>query len=86
MQCLALILIEHEFGDEAEKALAGMGFRKLLASEDKKLAFHLPYPAYAGMRDGESLEQVREAIMKDLKSRDLCAFVLITESFACGRV
>lgn len=85
MQHLVLALIAHEVHDFCEKQLNTIGFRKQVVSDDKRLAFHLPYPAYATMREGDSPEDIRNEVMSELACRDISAFVVVAQNFVCGR-
>ncbi|WP_029632076.1 hypothetical protein [Zavarzinella formosa] len=85
MNFLVFIISDDEIHSSQEKEFAEMGFRKRMAGEDKKLAIQLPYPAYAGMREGDSAEQVRDDILGELDKHNMSAFVLVAEGFVCGR-
>jgi hypothetical protein len=85
MQHLVLLIADDEMGDHNEKSLAEIGFRKMLATDDRKLAFQLPYPSYATMREGDSPETIRDEVMKELARKNISAFVLVAQGFVCGR-
>lgn len=84
MQYLVLIIAD-DFHDRLEEQLGKIGFRRKLATEDKKLAFQLPFSAFAGMRDGDSVTQVRDDVLTELGKEDVSAFVVVAEGFSSGR-
>lgn len=49
---LIVIAIQKQDGHCYEKRFTKIGFRKALASDDKRLVFHLPYGAFVAMREG----------------------------------
>jgi hypothetical protein len=68
-----------------EKRFTELGFRQILASDDKRLVFHLPYGAFVCMRDGDSATEIRDQVLKELSSKNIEAFVIVASDFACGQ-
>lgn len=85
MQYLVMLIADDEMGDHNEKTLAQIGFRKLLSTDDRKLAFQLPYPSYATMREGDSAEEIRDEVLKELAKKGISAFIVVAHGFVCGR-
>ncbi len=85
MQFMVLVINDPDFSDPDDAGMAKIGMRKIVASEDKKLSFHLPTYTYAGMRDGDSPNEVRDQVLMDLNANGHSAFVLVAEGFTCGR-
>jgi hypothetical protein len=85
MECMVLVVSDDMLDDRLESNLAEEGFRRKLNTLDKKLAFQLPFPTFAAMREGDSAIQIRDEVLTQLAKHDISAFVLVAEGFTCGR-